>query len=340
MSGWPARRWRVVAAASAVAVLAGIVGWVASPWGRSAAGPSEPVVLATGVPGGVSHRYGVALAESAGHLNGVISTVVTEGSRENLDLLVRGEATFALATADVVEAYLATEPGAESIRAVARLYESYVHLVVAADGPVHRLADLRGRRVAIGPPNSGTPLVADRILAALGIDPTTDVTWLEMGPREAIASLNARRGDGAGGGPDSGIDAFIMVDGTPSPDLGRLTGGRLIDLADAADALLGYRACPAAACAVYHGGTVPAGTYSGLAVAITTVAVPTLLLTTTRVGADVVGQLTELVFDSAPGIAVNVPAVRQIDRHAAIFTGPVPLHDGARAYYRGTKVAA
>jgi TRAP-type uncharacterized transport system substrate-binding protein len=75
-------------------------------------------------------------------------------------------------------------------------------------------------------------------------------------------------------------------------------------------------------------------------VSITTVAVPTLLLTTTAVSDETVRQLTGIIFDSAPTIAPSVPAVSQISRHVAIFTGRVPLHEGARAYYRAAKVAA
>jgi hypothetical protein len=43
---------------------------------------------------------------------------------------------------------------------------------------------------------------------------------------------------------------------------------------------------------------------------------------------------------SATEIATTIPAVGQVDEHAAIFTGSVRLHDGARAYYRDAKVAS
>ena len=128
---------------------------------------------------------GAGLALAAGDRLGV-RTLATAGSRENLELLARGEVSFALASADVVEAYLIAAPGADSIRAVARLYDSYVHLVVSAGDEVHRLADLRGQRVAVGAPGSGDGLAVDRILAAAGIDPTTDITRVELGPREGI----------------------------------------------------------------------------------------------------------------------------------------------------------
>lgn len=307
-----------------LAAFVGAAGWLTSPWRpvRSDSAPTEPVVLATGPKDGLAHRYGLALAGSPA-APGVVRAVVTAGSQENLDRLSRGQATFALATADVVEAYLTTtRPPA--IRAVARLYDSYLHLLVPTDSPVHRLADLAGRRVAVG---AGAELVADRVLAAAGIEPTSQVTRVVMTPGEAVAELRAGR-----------VDAALLLDGVPSPDLAPLPG-RLVDLADVAGALLGSSTCPAPDCAVYRAGTVPAASYGGLAVAITTVAVPTLLLTTAEANAETVGRFTRLVFDSAPSIAATVPAVRQIDRHTAIFTGAVPLHEGAKAYYRATKIA-
>jgi hypothetical protein len=318
-------RWGWLAVVAALAVSLGTAGWLTSPWrpARSVAAPTEPVVLAAGPDNGLAHRYGLALA-AAPDAPGAVHVAITAGSPENLDWLSQGKATFALATADVVEAYLAATPRAQSIRAVARLYDSYLHLLVPTDSPVHRLADLAGRHVAVV---AGAELVADRTLAAAGIDPATGITRVVTTPSEAVAALRAGR-----------VDAVLLLDGVPSPDLATLPG-RLVDLADVAGTLLGSSACPAAACAVYRAGTVPAASYRSLAVAVTTVAVPTLLLTTTRASHETVGEFTRLVLDSAPRIAATVPAVRQIDRHTAIFTGTVPLHEGAKAYYRATKTA-
>lgn len=336
VTGWSSQRWVAVATTAMAVVL--VAGWVLSPWGptRSTAWPVEPVVIATGPTGGVAQKYGLALAELAAEQSGQVHTLVTGGSRENLDLLVDGEASFALATADVVEQYLATEPGAESIRAVARLYDSYVQLVVRADSglAVHRLAHLRGLTVAVGGRGSGNTLTADRILAAAGIDPTTDITRVELGRAEAVVALRSER-----------IDAFFVVEGLPSPDLMRVSAGqgtavRFLDLGDVVRDLIGSPVCPDATCTVYHAGTLPAGTYPNLAVSISTVTVPTLLLTTTAVSDATVRHLAGVVFDHAAQVAASVPAVSQISRHAAIFTGRVPLHDGARAYYRAAKVAA
>ncbi len=53
-------------------------------------------------------------------------------------------------------------PPSDRLRGVARLYDDYVQLVVAPGSDIHSVADLRGKRVATGPPNSGVRLIAER----------------------------------------------------------------------------------------------------------------------------------------------------------------------------------
>jgi TRAP-type uncharacterized transport system substrate-binding protein len=82
---------------------------------------------------------------------------------------------------------------------------------------------------------------------------------------------------------------------------------------------------------------MPAGTYRGMTAAITTIAVPSLLVTAGAVPAAQVERATGLLFSTAAATAGRIPAVGQVDPHAAIFTDVIPLHDGARRYYRATK---
>jgi TRAP transporter TAXI family solute receptor len=245
---------------------------------------------------------------------------------DNMDLLSRQKVAFALATADVAEAYLAKTPAASAtVRAVGRLYDNFVDLVVPADLQVHTPADLRRLRVSVGSPGSGTALAADRILTAAGIDPVRDVDRAELDLADSVAAMRA-----------GSIDAMFVSDGSGSPavtDLTRDFPVHVVDLAQVAGRLRADDASP------YQVGDVPAGSYPGLAVPIDTLTVPTLLLTTTTVSDDEVERVTRILFDSAPTISRTLPAIGRIDRHTAIFTGPIALHEGAAAYYRSAKVA-
>jgi TRAP transporter TAXI family solute receptor len=359
---------RRISVAAAAAVLLAIGAYAASPWGltRSPANPSGPVIVATGDIDGFNHAYGQALGQQAGDRLGAFRILGTNGPLENLDQLSRGAVTFALATADLIAAYPepvapdqpdtgcppgrpaplpsdggvggvggaggavvdgsqpAPGPGPGSIRAVAKLFDSYVHLVVRADLSVYRPQDLRGRRVSVGEVGSGTALVAERVLAAAGLNPATDTVRLALGLTEAVEALR-----------DGCIDAFFVAEGLGSPAMARLsdvTSVRLVDLGETAAAVRKDHG------SFYQVGDIPDRTYPWQPVPVVTIAVPTLLLTTEAISHEIVRAMTELIFDSAPRIAESIPAIGQVDRHSAIFTGAVRLHDGARAYYRATKV--
>ncbi len=324
-------RW-ALAAAMAVAVVLG--GYAYSRWGLGTAPgrPAERVVIATGDPGGLDHAYAGALAAAGVTAAGgglTIDTRATTGSLDSLRRLDTGEVGFAFASVDVVREHLRSSPNAPPLRAVARLYDAYLHLVVRAELPVHTLTDLRGRRVAVGGPGAGTTLAATRILANAGIDPDRDLTRLELGLTAAVAAMRAHE-----------IDAFFAIGALPSPAVTKLAGTlpiRIVDLAGAAASLSVDAKLSGAS---YQVGNMPARTYPGMAVPIVTVAVPTLLLTTAAADTATVQRLTRLIFDTAPQLTRSIPAVGQVDRHAAIFTGTIPLHDGASDYYRSTKIAA
>lgn len=321
-----ARRWAAVAVA---ALLLGAATSLASPWRPAGHGErrSGPIVLATGGADGVYHHFGQGLAAAATRELGPTRALVTAGSVENLRLLAGGRTAYAFTTLDVaVAAYTGQAPfaGPVPLRSVARLYDDYLHLVTSAESPVHAVADLRGLRVSVGSDGSGTALVADRILTGAGLRPEHDIRRGELSLTAAIEALREHR-----------IDAFFWSGGLPTPgmtDLAEHTRIRLVDLADAADKLR------AAYGSVYRTKNIPAGTYQGMTAAITTITVPSLLVATDAVPPGDVERMAAILFAAAPAIAGSIPAISQVDRHAAIFTGEIPLHDGARDFYRASKV--
>ncbi|WP_017614667.1 TAXI family TRAP transporter solute-binding subunit [Nocardiopsis salina] len=310
----PNRRDALLNLAGAAAAL-GVSGCTRGP----ASGPGE-LVVATGPPGAVYREIGSRIAMLLDEeLDGTeVVTVETGASHDNLVLLEGGEAHLGLANLDSV---LSTEAAEGSgIRAVGRLYDSFVHLVVMGDSPVQSIEDLDGRPVSIGEVNSGTEFTAEQVLAETGVgaDP---VRLDQAASAEALASGE--------------IDAMFSLTGLPTPAIASLAENhdvRLIDLAGTADLMVGVH--PDA----YFPANIPATTYEGIA-ACPTMSIPNLLLCRTDLPDGLVVRITDSVYRGAEALAEERPEAAQINVRTGISTGVVPLHPGAAQWYREHKPA-
>ena len=318
-------RRTILIGGGAVAVSGG--GWaLASRAARTVSTPPRPpIVIAAGDTEGVYYQYARAFMDAIGQrLGPERPPVITAGSVDNLNRLGRGEVSLAFVTADAAdEAYQGGTAPMTRLRAVARLYDEYLHLVVPSDSPITDLYGLAGRRVSLGPDDSGTRLIVDRILAAGAAGVIKKIIQRSLSINDSVTALE--RGE---------IDAFFWSGGVPTEgisDLAKVRRLRLVDLSAAADKVrTQFGPC-------YRVGTILSGTYVGVA-ATSTLAVPTMLVTTSGADAGQVTALTAALFDDADRIAgAGVPEAAQLDIRTAIFTEPIPLHLGASGYYRATK---
>ncbi|MBW5486415.1 TAXI family TRAP transporter solute-binding subunit [Streptomyces bambusae] len=324
----PISRRRALRGLLAALVALGLLVWWLWPFGEPALGGR--LTFSTGVPTGVYHRYGGLLRQELNRdMPGVdVRLVPSEGSQQNLERVARGEADVTIATADAVAKYqLDRKPGAERLRGVARLYDDYVQLVVPAASPVHSAADLRGKRVAVGQPGSGVRLISDRLLAAAKLDPVRDVTPVSIGIDTMPAELEAGR-----------IDAFFWSGGLPTNAVRELSERfeiRLVPLGDLVPAMQGGGSLTH----YYRAAVMPQDAYARArnTSAVATLAVPNLLVTTDRTGADLAERFTRTVILSRDGIGHEVHAAQLVDLRTAIYTDPLELHRGAARYYRSVK---
>ncbi|MFG3227854.1 TAXI family TRAP transporter solute-binding subunit [Kitasatospora sp. NPDC048194] len=317
--------WRTVLVL--VLVAGGLGGWWLSA-GRSPAYPLGETRFATGVQRGVYDRYGQLLQ---GHVSRAMPGVRlaldnTEGSVDNLTRVITGQDTFAIATADAVAGYQG--PGKDRLRAIARLYDDYLQLIVPASSPVRRTADLKGLRVGVGLPQSGVNPVTKRLLAAAGLDPDHDITPVMAGVGDAADQLREGK-----------LDAFFWSGGLPTSALTDLSDRfriRLVPLSDLSEAL---HKAEGGGTDAYRAATMPKGTYPNAEPkdAVATVAVPNLMITRDDVDPDLVEGMTRAVIDSRDQIGAQVHAAQLVDLRTAVYTDPLPLHEGAARYYRSVK---
>jgi TRAP transporter TAXI family solute receptor len=313
----------VLAAASALALLL----W----WLLPAGGPGyprTPLNFATGVANGVYEKYGMLLqSDLRTALPGVTVTLQhTEGSVDNIKRVASGRSDFTIAAADAVASY--DGPGKSGLRAVARLYDDYMQLVVPRDSPVHSIRDLRHMTVGVGQADSGVNLITRRLFAAAGMTMNRDVTAEPVGIDQAPAMLL-----------DGRLDAFFWSGGLPTAAVSAMaTPVARIKLVQLGDLVAPLHAM-GADMAYYRQAVMPADAYPAAqgGKAVPTVAVANLLVTTDRADDGLVQRLTRAVIDSRDEIGTVVHAAQLVDLRTAVFTDPLPLHMGAERYYRSVK---
>ncbi|KRV51532.1 hypothetical protein AQ490_01570 [Wenjunlia vitaminophila] len=334
----PGRRWprpralarsRRVRWTAVVLVVAGLLTWGLAP-SDDAPYPRGRISFSTGVGTGVYALYGKLLKPPIEReLPGVrVDLVPSEGSVENVRRVATGKTTLTVAAADAVAAY--TGPGRERLRACARLYDDYVQLVVEKDSPVRTVADLRGRRVGVGQAESGVRLLSERVLRAAGLDPQRDVSPRYLGIDTAPTAL--RRGE---------LDAFFWSGGLPTARLARYSEEfelRLVPLGHLVEAMREQGGPEGGS--YYRQATIPRDAYPEMVqrdAVVSTISVPNLLVTTDQTDPALMERLTRAVIDNRDEIGNKVHAAQQLDLRTAIYTAPLPLHEGSERYYRSVK---
>ncbi|MEU1470851.1 TAXI family TRAP transporter solute-binding subunit [Streptomyces sp. NPDC005761] len=322
------RRRSLRAGAAAVVVL-GLLLWWVLPLGDPA--PNGTLTFSTGVRSGVYQRYGerlkAALAKDLPEVS--IRLQTSEGSQQNIARVAAGRADFTIATTDAVATYLRDgKPGAERLRGCVRLYDDYVQLVVDRGSDIRSVADLRGHRVAVGQPGSGVRLLADRLMTAAGLDPVNDVTPMSVGIDTMPELLEQGR-----------LDAFFWSGGLPTSAVADLSDRFAIRLIPLDDPLIRQLQSAGGSTRFYRSAVMPADAYGNAqqGQAVPTVAVANVLVTTDRTDAAMTEAFTRTVIDSRDRIGREVHAAQLVDLRTAIYTDPLPLHEGAKRYYRSVK---
>jgi uncharacterized protein len=284
------------------------------------------ITIGTGPTNGVFNQVGGGYADVINrHMTGYEAVAVpTNGSAENLDRLERGDIDVALTFGDVAaDAVNGTGPFTGrplAIRALARVFNSYTHLVVRNDAHISTVEDLKGKRVGTGPVGSGSEAVAMRILAAAKLDPDKDVRRSPASLAQMAASMQAGTLDAmfySAGLPTVGVTALLQQ----MP--GKLTVLPVEPILAELNRMYPH---------VYAAAVIPKATY-GLAADVPTIAVPNLVVVSESMPDDIARDLTRMIFEYQPELAAVHAEGKNIKREMGPQTEPVALHPGARAYY-------
>lgn len=311
-------RRTLLGAAAAAATVAAAPG--CSPGRSDELVPSGPARLATGNEGGVYSTYGAGLARLVTELTGVsMEVMASDGSVQNLRMLHSGTADLGFSLADsAIDAFEGKgefKGGSLRLRALARVYDNYVHVVVPTNSPVVKLADLKDREVSVGPANSGTLPVARRLLSAAGI--RIKPRFLSL--RQATKQLEERQ-----------IQALIWSGGLPTEPIQKLQstiGFRLVNLAAEAQAVASRGVGP------YVPSLIPPSVYS-LTSSVSSLAVPNYLLCRRNLSDSWAWWTLNTMFRRQADLIRVHPEAGSLDARSAIATLPIPLHPAAERWYR------
>jgi len=289
--------------------------------------------IGTGGTGGTYFPVGGMLANAISEASGtgvkglVATAVASNGSLANINAIGAGQFEAGLTQADV--AYWAWSgtglfegrPKVDSIRFVANLYPESVQIVAKRGSGIRSVADLKGKRVSLDEPGSGTLIDARIVLAAYGLtDRDLKPEYLKMGPAAD------RMRDGA-------LDAFFTVGGWPTGAIAELAssqGG--IDLlpvdGDAAQRLLRQYS-------FFSADVIPADAYKGSA-ETKTIAVGAQLVTSAKLADALVYDITKALWNDATRKMLDAGHAKGklIRKETAVHGAGIPLHPGAERFYR------
>ena len=183
--------------------------------------PPRRIVIASGPEFSLFHqqaqRYKAALAAEGVTLE----ERITEGAGENYRLLLDRKSGVDIA---FVQGGIATFPEADSLVMIASLYYEPLWIFLRRGEPIDALAALRGKRVSMGMPGSGTNALATPLLAASGVT-STNTKLLRVPTDHASDALKG--GD---------VDAALMVGGIRTPVIRAALTDSSLELASLAQA--------------------------------------------------------------------------------------------------------
>jgi TRAP transporter TAXI family solute receptor len=281
--------------------------------------------VATGGTGGVYYPMGGGLAEIINnHIDGYSATAeVTGASVENMGLVATGDADLAIGLADTVQ-QAQTGTGRfegqqlEMIRGIASLYANMVQIVTLEGSGINSLEDMRGRRVSIGAPGSGTEVNAAAILEANGLS-YDDIEEQRLNFNETADAL--ANGD---------IDAGFWSVGAPTSSILNLATTQSISMVSLSDAEIG---AAMAANPIFAQTTLPGGLYTGVDADVAVLGVPNVLVVSSEMSDDLAYAITSAMFENIADLQAVHPAANQTTVAFTLAATPVPLHPGAIRYY-------
>jgi TRAP transporter TAXI family solute receptor len=288
------------------------------------------ITVLTGPSSGIYFPIGGAFSTFIGGLGYKTSATATGATAENINALNTGQGEMAIAMADAViqavQGFGAYEgkPKATQLRAMMGLWPNVCQIVTTEKTGIKSFADLKGKRIGVGAPNSGVELNARMMFEAHGMT-YKDVKVDDLNYGEAIDQMK-----------NGLIDAAFVTSGLGNATIRELGVEHKVAFVPVEGEGLKklIEKYP-----FYIEFTIPAAVYN-TAKDTTTAAVMNIMLVDVKLPDEVVVDLLENLYSPAGLEAIgasHATAKKEITTETAlrgIVGTSVPLHSGAEKYYK------
>ena len=282
--------------------------------------------IATGGTAGTYFPLGGAMAEIINNnVADVNATAVTSGaSVANINMLATDEVQMAFVQNDIAfYAYNGVEMFKDkqqaNVRAVATLYNETIQVVTLASAGVKSLADLKGKRVAVGAAGSGAEVNARQVLEATGI------TYKDISPQYLSFA------EAANGLRDGNTDVAFLTAGAPTAAVRDVAAQKEVVIIpvpkNIADKLI-------AKYPFYVRVKIPKDTYSKQTADVDTVTVKSILVTNASLDEELVYNVTKAIFTNLDRLGQAHAQGKNISRTTALEGLPIPVHPGADRFFK------
>ena len=287
--------------------------------------PNPFINILTGGSGGVYYPIGGALSNIfAAKIPGIRSSVqATKGSVESLNLLQQGKGEIAFTIGDSLAFAWAGDADAgfkgklDKLRGIAAIYPAYVQIVATRESGIKTLTDLKGKRLSVGAQRSGTELTTRALFRAAGMS-YKDLARIEYLPfADSIDLMIYRK-----------LDATLQTAGLGVPAIRDLANTNAITVVAVPAGIVDKVGAP------YQKAVIPKGAYKGQDTDVQSATILNYIVTRVDVPADLVYNMTKVIFDSTAELTKAHSAAAGISLQRALDGMPVPLHPGAEKFFK------
>ena len=282
--------------------------------------------IASGGTSGTYYALGGGMAKIWNEkIPGMNATVQSTGaSVANVNLLKEGKVDIIFVQNDI--AYYAAN-GLEmfqnnsftGLQGVAVLYSETCQLIALANSGIKSVADLKGKRVAVGAAGSGVEANARQIMEAAGIT-YKDITVQYLSFSEAANNLK-----------DGNIDAAFLTAGFPTAAVSDVAASKDIVIISLDPEIIGKLT---SLYPFYTRITIPAGTYPKQTADVQTVAVKAMLAATSNLPAGTVSNMLKVMYENQEALIAAHKQGNNITKDTGLEGMPLPLQKGTEQFFK------